>query len=114
MTKAERMKAKEREEAQKEGRIKPDIDADGKEINPHVPSFIADAPWYAADETAGKSSLRHQRYDALLFMDLIGLDMGKLAWIALEWILLNGMQEDKGLDLRLQSIVREHARIVVL
>lgn len=61
MTREERIKAKEREEAQKEGRIKPDIDAEGKEINPHVPSFIADAPWYVADEAGGKSSLRHQK-----------------------------------------------------
>jgi pre-mRNA-processing factor SLU7 len=68
MTKEERRKAKEREEAQKEGRIKPDIDADGKEINPHVPSFIADAPWYVADDSIGKSSLRHQRYDASCFL----------------------------------------------
>jgi hypothetical protein len=47
-------------------------------------------------------------------MDLIVLDMGKLAWTALEWILLNGMQEDKRLDLRLQNTVKGHAKIVVL
>jgi hypothetical protein len=61
MTREERIKAKEREEAQKDGSLKPDLDADGKEINPHVPKFIADAPWYVADDTGGKASLRHQK-----------------------------------------------------
>jgi hypothetical protein len=63
LTREERIKAKEREEAQKDGRIKPDVDAEGNEINPHVPSFIADTPWYIADDLGGKASLRHQKYD---------------------------------------------------
>ena len=61
MTREERIKAKEREEDQKAGSLKPDLDVEGKEINPHVPKFIADAPWYVADDTGGKASLRHQR-----------------------------------------------------
>ena len=61
MTREERRKASERAEAQKDGSIKPDLDVDGKEINPHVPKFIADAPWYASDDTSGKASLRHQK-----------------------------------------------------
>jgi hypothetical protein len=60
MTREERIKARERE-AQKDGSLKPDLDADGNEINPHVPKFIADAPWYVADDTGGKASLRHQK-----------------------------------------------------
>ena len=62
LTREERIKAKEREEAQKDGSLKPDLDAEGNEINPHVPKFIADAPWYVADDTGGKASLRHQKY----------------------------------------------------
>jgi pre-mRNA-processing factor SLU7 len=64
MTKEERLKAKERAEAQKNGTLTPDLDADGNPINPHVPKFIADAPWYMdmAEETGGKTSLRHQKY----------------------------------------------------
>lgn len=62
MTREERIKAKEREQAQKEGKVELDIDADGKEINPHVPQFIADAPWYMSDDSAGKKSLSHQKY----------------------------------------------------
>lgn len=61
MTREERIKAKEREEAQKDGSLKPDLDAGGNEINPHVPKFIADAPWYVADDAGGKASLRHQK-----------------------------------------------------
>jgi hypothetical protein len=61
MTKEERLKAKERAEAQKNGTLTPDVDADGNAINPHVPKFIADAPWYMAEETGGKASLRHQK-----------------------------------------------------
>ena len=62
MTREERIKAKEREQAQKEGKTQPDLDSEGKEINPHVPQFIADAPWYMADDTGGKRSLSHQKY----------------------------------------------------
>ena len=62
MTREERIKAKEREQAQKEGKVAPDLDAEGKEINPHVPQFIADAPWYMSGDTGGKSSLSHQKY----------------------------------------------------
>ncbi|KAK9457845.1 mRNA splicing protein [Dipodascopsis uninucleata] len=34
-------------------------DADGKEINPYIPQFIAKAPWYI--DQSGEISLRHQR-----------------------------------------------------
>jgi hypothetical protein len=62
MTREERIKAKEREQGQKEGKIAPDLDSQGKEINPHVPGFIADAPWYMSNDTGAKSSLSHQKY----------------------------------------------------
>ena len=60
-TREERIKAKERADAQKDGSLKPDLDADGKEINPHVPKFIADVPWYVGEDASNKS-LSHQRY----------------------------------------------------
>jgi len=62
LTREQRIKQKEREQAIKDGTVKPDLDAEGNEINPHVPKFIADAPWYLAEDTGGKTSLRHQKY----------------------------------------------------
>ena len=62
MTREERIKAKEREEARKAGKLEPELDDEGKEINPHVPKFIADAPWYMSDDTVRKASLKHQKY----------------------------------------------------
>lgn len=61
MTKAERIKAKERAELQKEGKLPPELDAEGAPINPHVPKFIADAPWYMQDDRDGTASLSHQK-----------------------------------------------------
>ncbi|CDF35941.1 unnamed protein product [Chondrus crispus] len=50
--------AKELEEARKAGTAPPAIDDDGKIINPHIPEYIAQAPWYIDQETP---SLKHQR-----------------------------------------------------
>lgn len=50
--------AKELEEARKAGTAPPAIDDDGKIINPHIPEYIAQAPWYLSQETP---SLKHQR-----------------------------------------------------
>jgi len=66
LTREQRIKQKEREQAIKDGTVKPDLDAEGNEINPHVPKFIADAPWYLAEDTGGKTSLRHQKYVPIL------------------------------------------------
>jgi pre-mRNA-processing factor SLU7 len=66
LTREERIKQKEREEARKAGKLEPELDDDGKEINPQVPKFIADAPWYMADDSGKKSSLKHQRYSPQL------------------------------------------------
>ncbi|EMR09326.1 hypothetical protein PNEG_02281 [Pneumocystis murina B123] len=56
----ERWRQKQLEEGRKAGTIDPELDADGKQVNPHIPQFISKAPWYI-DETEGKVSLRHQR-----------------------------------------------------
>jgi hypothetical protein len=73
-TRAERIRLKEEAEAKKDGSGKLDVDADGKEINPHVPKFIADVPWYVAEDTGGKASLRHQRHGGL-GQDRHGMDV---------------------------------------
>ena len=52
--------AKELEEARKAGTAAPAIDSEGKIINPHIPEYIAQAPWYVSKEEEGPS-LKHQR-----------------------------------------------------
>eukprot|EP01102_Stenamoeba_stenopodia_P009614 TRINITY_DN2849_c0_g2_i1.p1 TRINITY_DN2849_c0_g2~~TRINITY_DN2849_c0_g2_i1.p1 ORF type:complete len:542 (+),score=184.81 TRINITY_DN2849_c0_g2_i1:13-1638(+) len=51
-------KQKEIEEGRKAGTIAPETDEDGKDINPHIPQYIRDAPWYLHKDTPG---LKHQR-----------------------------------------------------
>lgn len=49
---------KELEEARKAGTLPPEQDAAGNFINPHIPEFMAKAPWYLNQEGPG---LQHQR-----------------------------------------------------
>eukprot|EP00741_Cyanophora_paradoxa_P019865 tig00000217_g19173.t1 len=59
LSSSEFKKRKELEEARKAGTVAPEVDEDGKEINPHIPQYIAQAPWYLS--ASGAPGLKHQR-----------------------------------------------------
>jgi hypothetical protein len=48
MSREDFRKAKELEELRKTGSAPPATDEDGKMINPHIPQYISNAPWYDA------------------------------------------------------------------
>eukprot|EP01100_Stratorugosa_tubuloviscum_P002949 TRINITY_DN16_c1_g1_i1.p1 TRINITY_DN16_c1_g1~~TRINITY_DN16_c1_g1_i1.p1 ORF type:complete len:444 (+),score=175.93 TRINITY_DN16_c1_g1_i1:54-1385(+) len=57
-TRDEYKKQKALEEARKNGTAPLQTDEEGKEINPHIPQYIANAPWYLKSQVP---SLKHQR-----------------------------------------------------
>eukprot|EP00657_Telonema_sp_P-1_P006754 TRINITY_DN26169_c0_g1_i2.p1 TRINITY_DN26169_c0_g1~~TRINITY_DN26169_c0_g1_i2.p1 ORF type:complete len:279 (+),score=33.54 TRINITY_DN26169_c0_g1_i2:3-839(+) len=50
-------KARELEELRKAGTIPPEVDEDGNTVNPHIPQYMSQAPWYL-DQKVG---LKHQK-----------------------------------------------------
>lgn len=59
MSREESKKAKEIEEMRKAGTLAPEVDEDGNMINPHIPLYMSQAPWYL-NATEG-SGLKHQK-----------------------------------------------------
>ena len=54
----ERRRQRELEEARKAGLAAPEVDEEGNAINPHIPQFMAAAPWYLNND---HPSLKHQK-----------------------------------------------------
>nr|CDI55491.1 related to step II splicing factor SLU7 [Melanopsichium pennsylvanicum 4] len=58
LSRTEFRRQKDLEEDRKAGRAPAEVDEDGNIINPHVPSYMAQAPWYM---DTGSRSLKHQK-----------------------------------------------------
>lgn len=58
LSRAEFRRQKDLEEDRKAGRAPAEVDEEGNIINPHVPSYMAQAPWYM---DTGSRSLKHQK-----------------------------------------------------
>lgn len=54
----EHRKAAELEEARKAGLAPAAVDEDGKEINPHIPQYMAAAPWYLTQAGPARAAWR--------------------------------------------------------
>ena len=59
LSRDDRRKKKEVEEARMAGTLPPEMDNDGNLINPHIPEYMSKAPWYLNQETG--AGLKHQK-----------------------------------------------------
>ena len=57
-SKEERQRQRALEEGRKAGIVAPETDEEGKPINPHIPQFMASAPWYLNQD---QPTLSHQK-----------------------------------------------------
>lgn len=62
-------KEKELLEARKNGTVPAELDEDGKEINPHIPQYMASTPWYYGQTGP---TLKHQRSQTINKFDKLG------------------------------------------
>jgi len=59
LSREDRRKKKEVEEARQAGTLPPAVDNDGNLINPHIPEYMSKAPWYLNQEQG--AGLKHQK-----------------------------------------------------